>query len=188
MGNDPTTTESANVGTSGASDATTTSDTGGTGQPGATRSIIGSFLVSNVDYAALNNDTSLKTQFEDQCKNTIAGAAGTTASNVQVTLSSGSVNVDYTIVLPTSSSASARAALTSAISGNLTTDLVEALSAILGIDAVTSGSMSVSRLVCDDVEHDFTGGASLGTSNLYTAAVLAIAAFAAPRRLGVTQV
>merc|ERR1711920_369754 len=50
------------------------------------------------------------------------------------------------------------------------------------IDAVTSGSMSVSRLVCDDVEHDFTGGASLGTSSLFTAAVLAMAAFAAPRR------
>merc|ERR1712187_532386 len=182
MGNDPTTTESANVGTSGASDATTTSDTGGTGQPGATRSIIGSFLVSNVDYAALNNDTSLKTQFEDQCKNTIAGAAGTTASNVQVTLSSGSVNVDYTIVLPTSSSASARTALTSAISGNLTTDLVEALSAIPGIEAVTSGSMSVSSLVVDDVEHSFTGEASLGTSNMHTAALLAMAAFVASRR------
>merc|ERR1712039_357479 len=127
--NDPTTTESANVGTSGASDATTTSDAGGAGQPGATRSIMGSFLVNNVDYAALNNDTSLKSQFENECKNTIAGAAGTLASNVQVTLSSGSVNVDYTIVLPTSSSASARASLTSAISGNLTTDLVDALSA-----------------------------------------------------------
>merc|ERR1712217_293252 len=181
--NDPTTTESANVGTSGASDATTTSDAGGSGQPGATRSIVGSFLVSNVDYAALNNDTSLKTQFENQCKNTIAGAAGTLASNVQVTLSSGSVNVDYTIVQPTSSSAFARTALTSAISGNLTTDLVENLRAIPGIEAVTSGSMSVSRLVCDDVEHDFTGGASLGTSSLYTAAMLVIAAFAAPRRL-----
>merc|ERR1712217_814593 len=124
--------------------------------------------LSNVDDAALNNDTSLKTQFEDQCKNTIAGAAGTLASNVQVTLSSGSVNVDYTIVLPTSSSASARASLTSAISGNLTTDLVDALSAIPGIGAVTSGS----RLVCDDVEDDLTGGASLRTSSLYTAAVL----------------
>merc|ERR1712039_1165855 len=171
------------MGTTTAADATTTSDAGGSGQPGATRSIVGSFLVSNVDYAALNNDTSLRTQFENQCKNTIAGAAGTLASNVQVTLSSGSVNVDYTIVLPTRSSASARAALTSAISGNLTTDLVEALRAIPGIDAVTSGSMSVSRLVCDDVEHDFTGGASLRTSSLYTAAVLAMAAFAAPRRL-----
>merc|ERR1712014_552803 len=113
-----------------------------------------------------------KTEFENQCKNTIAGAAGTLASNVQVTLSSGSVNVDYTIVLPTSSSASARAALTSAISGNLTTDLVEALSAISGIDAVTAGSMSVSRLVCDDVEHDFTGGASLGTSSPWKGTVL----------------
>merc|ERR1712039_227537 len=71
--NDPTTTESSN-GTSGASDATTTSDAGGSGQPCATRSILGSFLVSNVDYAALNNDISLKTQFENQCKNTIAGA------------------------------------------------------------------------------------------------------------------
>jgi len=168
--NDPTTTESSN-------------DAGGSGQPGATRSILGSFLVSNVDYAALNTNTSLKTEFENQCKNTIAGAAGTLASNVQVTLSSGSVNVDYTIVLPTSSSASARASLTSAISGNLTTDLVDALSAIPGINAVTSGSMSVSRLVCDDVEDDLTGGASLRTSSLYTAAVLALAAFAAPRRL-----
>merc|ERR1712217_433948 len=177
------TTESTNVGTPGASDATTTSDVGGSGQPGATRSIMGSFLVSNVDYAALNNDTSLKTQFENQCKNTIAGAAETLASNVQVTLSSGSVNVDYTIVQPTSSSASARTALTSAISGNLTTDLVENLRAIPGIEAVTSGSMSVSSLVVDDVEHSFTGGASHRTSNLYTAAVLALAAFAAPRRL-----
>merc|ERR1712187_661351 len=147
------------------------------------RSILGSFLVSHVAYAALNNDTSLKTQFENQCKTTIARAAETVASNVRVTLSSGSVNVDYTITLPTSSSASARAALTSAISGNLTTDLVGALSAIPGIDAVTSGSMSVSRLVCDDVEDDFTGGASLRTSSLYAAAVLAFAAFAAPRRL-----
>jgi len=180
---DPTTTESSNAGTSGASDATTTSDDGGSEQPGATRNISGSFLVSNVDYAALNNDTSLKAQFENQCKTTIAGAAGTLASNVRVILSSGSVNVDYTIVLPTSSSASARAALTSAISGNLTTNLVDALSAIPGIEAVTSGSMSVSRLVCDDVEDDFTGGASLRTSSLYAAAVLALAAFAAPRRL-----
>merc|ERR1712217_631442 len=188
--NDPTTTESTNVGTSGASDATTTSDAGGSGQPGATRSIMGSFLVSNVDYAALNNDTSLKTQFENQCKNTIAGAAGTLASNVQVTLSSGSVKVDYTIVLPTSSSASARTALTSAINGSLTTDLVEALREIPGIEAVTSGSMSVSRLVSEDVEESFTsedveesftGGASLRTSSLYAAAVLALAAFAAPR-------
>merc|ERR1712113_1335041 len=153
------------------------------GERGETRSILGSFLVSNVDYAALNNDTSLKTEFENQCKNTIAGAAGTLASNVQVTLSSGSVNVDYTITLPTSSSAPARAALTSAISGNLTTDLVEALSAIPGIDDVTSGSMSISRVACDDVEHDFTGEASLGSSNMHTAALLAMVAFAAPRRL-----
>merc|ERR1712217_933726 len=183
------TTESTNVGTPGASDATTTSDVGGSGEPGTTRSTFGSFLVSNVDYAALNNDTSLKTEFENQCKNTIAGAAGTLASNVQVTLSSGSVNVDYTIVLPTSSSASARASLTSAISGNLTTDLVEALREIPGIEAVTSGSMSVSRLVSEDVEESFTsedveesftGGASLRTSSLYAAAVLALAAFAAP--------
>merc|ERR1712039_272501 len=122
-------------------------------------------------YAALNNDTALKSQFENQCKNTIAGAAGTLASNVQVTLSSGSVNVDYTIVQPTSSSASTRAALTSSvISGSLTTDLVEALRAIPGIDAVTSGSMSVSRLVFDDVEDSVTGGAALRTSCLYTAA------------------
>merc|ERR1711870_202468 len=128
MGNDPTTTENTNGGASRASDATTTSDAGGAGERGETRSTFGSFLVSNVDYAALNNDTSLKTEFENQCKNTITGAAGTLASNVQVTLSSGSVNVDYTIVQPTSSSASARTALTSAISGSFLTDLVGALS------------------------------------------------------------
>merc|ERR1711870_124966 len=150
-------TESKNGGGSGASDATTTSDARGSGEPGETRSILGSFLVSNVDYVALNNDASLKTEFENQCKNTIAEAAGTLASNVQVTLSSGSVNVDYTIVQPTNSSASARTALTSAISGSLTTDLVENLRAIPGIEAVTSGSMSVSSLVVDDVEDSVTG-------------------------------
>merc|ERR1711972_195137 len=138
--------------------------------------------VNNVDYAALNNDTGLKTQFENECKNTIAGVAETSAANVEVILSSGSVKVDYTIVLPTSASASARTALTSAISGNLTANLVDARSAIPGIDAVTSGSMSVSRLVCDDVEHDFTGEAFLGTSSVHAAAVLAVAAFVASHR------
>merc|ERR1712039_75387 len=101
---------------------------------------------------------------------------------VQITLSSGSVNVGYRIVLPTITSASARTALTSAISSNLTADLVEALSAIPGIDGVTSGSMSISRLVCDDVEYEFTGEASLGTSSVHAAFVLALAAFAASHR------
>merc|ERR1712066_202098 len=72
------------------------------------------------------------------------------AANVQVILSSGSVSVDFTITLPTSVSASARTALTSAIRGHLTTELVDALSAVPGINAVISGSMSISRLVCDD--------------------------------------
>merc|ERR1719436_1557633 len=72
--NDPTTTESTSGGASGGSDSTTSSDADG---DGATRTIMGSFLVNNVDYAALNNDTSLKLDFENECKSTIASAAGT---------------------------------------------------------------------------------------------------------------
>jgi len=180
--NDPTTTEVTSGGTSGASDATTTSDVGG----GATTAIMGSFVVNNIDYAALSNDTSLRAQFESQCKDTVASAAGTSASNVQVTLSSGSVNVGYSIVLPAgTASSSARDALTAAVGGadgSLAADLLTALSGIPGITEVTSGSLSISNLVCDDVEHDLTGKASSRTGSLCAAGALVMVTLAAARR------
>jgi hypothetical protein len=105
--------------------------------------IVGSMTVANVNYAALCNDQSLKTAFENACKSRIASAASTTPANVEVTLSSGSVIIDYTIAVPSSSGAAVNTALTDAMGGDFANNMVADLEAIPGITDIVSGGMSV---------------------------------------------
>jgi LPXTG-motif cell wall-anchored protein len=108
--------------------------------------IAGAMTVANVDFAALDSNPSLKAAFETECQSTIADAAGTSPESVEVTLASGSVRVEYTIVLPASSGAAASTALATAVSGDLATDLVSALTEIPGIDEVVAGTMAVTSI------------------------------------------
>jgi hypothetical protein len=107
--------------------------------------ITGNLTVNNVDYDALIASPTHKAAFETKCQTTIAGAVGTSAANVDVTLSSGSVTVHYTITTPPSSSTAVLTQLEVAVStGTLATAVVSSVSLIDGIDSFVSGSMSVS--------------------------------------------
>merc|ERR1712039_14506 len=170
---------------------------------GAVAVITGSLTVNNVDYAALSNDTILEARFENICRGVIATAEGTSSENVQVHISVGSVHVSYTTVLPVNESNLAYSALTSAVSGDLATNLVVALSTIDGISEVVSGTMTVSNASAPEIVKDGansdnpipiaenttttaastndddadTAKASLGTSHVGTPAVVVLVGF-----------
>merc|ERR1712187_795919 len=68
------------------------------------------------------HDTTLKAAVETQCKVDIASAAGVNTRDVSVTLSSGSVVVDYTIAVAPDAVSSTNAGLTDAINDNSLTE------------------------------------------------------------------
>jgi hypothetical protein len=143
--------------------------------------------IASVDYDSLINDATLLASFESSCQSTIASSAGVGASNVAVTLSAGSVAVDYTITVPASSASSALTTLTSSINaGDLASDMATALTAIPGIDAVTDGTISVTDMSIPTVAVDTTttefivrGGTTTEEAGMATAliAVLAVVGF-----------
>lgn len=110
--------------------------------------ITGSFTVTNVDYAALSSDQTMTRAFVTTCQERIARGAATEPANVQVTLTLGSVGVNYRVTVPPSSSGAVSSALTNSFSGgDLVTGIVQDLSAIPSISNFVLGSMSITNLL-----------------------------------------
>jgi len=114
----------------------------------ATASITGNMVVNNVDYDALNSNPTIKDDFMNACKDAIASNAGTSANDVEVSLSQGSVKVDYTIEVPTSSGDTVVASLESAVKGGvLAAELTTALNDMSAINTFTTGIIGVADRV-----------------------------------------
>merc|ERR1712187_592304 len=99
---------------------TTTIHDGGASEDMST--VLGSITIGGLSFADLSADTTLKAAVETQCKVDIASAAGVTTTDVSVTLSSGSVVVDYTIAVAPNAVSSTNAGLTDAINDNSLTE------------------------------------------------------------------
>merc|ERR1711972_1140545 len=123
--------------------------------------------------------TALRASVETQCKVAIASAAGVATTAVGVTLSSGSVVVDYTIAVASSAASSCTTGLTTAINDNsLTGDLITALQDIPNISNAVDATLSAtaSTPTIDEPEHT---SAARTTSVVAVSAMMAVAAFAA---------
>merc|ERR1711972_1293536 len=122
--------------------------------------------------------TALRASVETQCKAAIASAAGVATTAVGVTLSSGSVVVDYTIAVASNAASSINTGLTDAISDNsLTEGLITALQNIPNINSVVDATLSATATMptTDVPEHT---SAARSTSVVQVSGLMAFAAFA----------
>merc|ERR1719478_456535 len=124
----------------------TTTTTGAAVAPGTPMTTTsGSMTLAGLDFSALTD--TMKASISTQVIASIASACGVATSAVEVTLSAGSVLVEYTVTTPTSSASSVLSSLTTAISsGTLASDVVSRVSSISGISSALSGSLSVTNL------------------------------------------
>merc|ERR1712190_137592 len=141
--------------------------------------VSGSIAISGLNFADLSANTTLMAAVETQCKLTIASAAGVATTAVVVTLSSGSVVVDYAITVASNAASSCTTGLTTAINDNsLTGDLITALEAIPNIDSVVDATLSATASTpTSDVPEQTTSART--TSVVAVSGVMAFAAFAA---------
>jgi len=167
--------------------AGTTTTTGASGGGGDTSSLVtisGSMTIQGVDYSLLNANSAMKTTFMNTCATQIAATAtGISASDVTVTLSAGSVAVDYTITVPSGVDASGvQSSVATAATSTLATQMATAISAISGINSFTDGSISVTGIstptLTDPNSVESSGASHCVASMLGT---VAFAGFAAAR-------
>merc|ERR1712190_331871 len=154
---------------------TTTIHDGGASEDMGT--VLGRITISGMSNADLSADTTLKAAVETQCKVDIASAAGVNTRDVSVTLSSGSVVVDYTIAVAPDAVSSTNAGLTDAINDNsLTEGLVTDLLNIPNISSVADATLSATATVTTPT--DAITSAARSTSVVQVSGLMAFAAFA----------
>merc|ERR1712187_130574 len=125
-------------------------------------------------------NSTLKQSVIDTCKTAMAANASTAASNVEVSLSKGSVSVNYVITVPESQASTVASNLEtsmSAPSNSMMTDLLKALNDISGISDVVDGTLALADVSTPTVSTDNTDAATMGASSVYAAVALAMAAF-----------
>jgi hypothetical protein len=111
--------------------------------------------VQNVDYAALSSNASLYGAFVTQCMQTVAFHAGGLPANlVHVTLSSGSVKVDYAIESTNASAQGVKSALADAATGILADNLTSHLKNITDLKSALTGEIAVTNLTAPNVVQD----------------------------------
>merc|ERR1712187_537007 len=145
-----------------------------------TKTVSGSFKITGMNYANLNANATLKGLVETQCQTTIAAKAGTAASNVVVTLSQGSVVVNYVITIAESSASGVASALQAAIqtsSNSMMDALLTALNAIDGISSAVDGTLAIADISTPVMSSDNADAATMGASSVYTAGAWTMAAF-----------
>merc|ERR1712066_918571 len=168
---DTTTAHDSNV-----ADTTTIHD-GGASEDMST--VLGSITIGGLSFADLSADTTLKAAVETQCKVDIASAAGVNTRDVSVTLSSGSVVVDYTIAVAPNAVSSTNAGLTDAINDNsLTEGLVTDLLNIPNINSVADATLSATATVTTPTDAPAITSAARSTSVVQVSGLMAFAAFA----------
>merc|ERR1712050_532912 len=114
------------------------------------------------------------------CRSQIATKASTSVSNVNVTLSPGSVAVNYVITVSESAADAVATNLQNSItasSNSMMTALLSALNQISGIGSVTDGTLAIADVSTPAVSTDNADAATMGASSVYTAVALAMAAF-----------
>merc|ERR1712151_1370065 len=144
-----------------------------------TKTISGSLQVAGVNYADLDANATIKADFVPACQTTVATAAQTDPANVAITLSQGSVKVDYEITVLEAEATRKTNLLTTAVgsSGTLLADLVSALEDVPGISSVTSGTMTVTSITAPtEMTSVATSKAAIGTNSVCTTAFLIVAA------------
>merc|ERR1712039_1131826 len=107
--------------------------------------IMGTMTISGITYADLAADTQMMAQVETECKETIATSAGPNVSpaDVSVTLSAGSLQVGYSIIVDADDASSISSAISTAVeSGTLVDSLVTNLQTIPNIANIVSGTLS----------------------------------------------
>jgi len=168
---DTTTAHDSNV-----ADTTTIHDGGDSEDMGT---VLGSITIGGLSFASLSADTTLKAAVETQCKVDIASAAGVNTTDVSVTLSSGSVVVDYTIAVAPNAVSSTNAGLTDAINDNsLTEGLVTELLNIPNITSVVDATLSATATVTTPTDAPAITSAARSTSVVQVSGLMAFAAFA----------
>lgn len=137
----------ASLWTSEATTTTTAADSMGTTTTQAVSgtTITGTMTISGITYADLADDTQMMAQVETECKETIATSAGPNVSpaDVSVTLSAGSLQVGYSIIVDADDASSISSAISTAVeSGTLVDSLVTNLQTIPNIANIVSGTLS----------------------------------------------
>merc|ERR1712066_329896 len=130
----------------GESPSPTPSPTGGSTGGSNTKTVSGSFKINGMSYANLNANTTLKTNVVNACKNTLANKANTAASNVAVTLSQGSVAVNYVITVSESAASAVATNLNTATqtgSNSMMNALITAINNIEGINSVVDSALEI---------------------------------------------
>merc|ERR1712187_365139 len=110
----------------------------------------------------------------------MAANASIAASNVEVSLSKGSVSVNYEITVLESQASTVASNLETSMSASsslMMTDLLNALKGISGIDDVVDGTLAIADVSTPTVSTDNTDAATMGASSVYAAVALAMAAF-----------
>jgi hypothetical protein len=157
---------------------------GGTAAP-ITEEVTGRFTLAGVNYADLTNDAQMKADFETAVGTSIASSAGqgVTSSMVSVTLSEGSVQIDFTIALPPGMSGSnVQSSLNTASGdGSMLTSLSSTIGAISGLTltgslGVSSFSAEVSVVTTTTVAETPSDKASHAGVSILSAVALAVLA------------
>merc|ERR1712039_1014484 len=110
------------------------------------RRVSGSFKITGMNYDNLDANSTLKQSVIDTCKTAMAANASTDASNVEVSLSKGSVSVNYVITVAANQASTVASNLETSMSASSTsmmTDLLNALNGISGISNVVDGTLAI---------------------------------------------
>jgi hypothetical protein len=102
-------------------------------------------LVEGVDHAALIADAAMMTSFKEKCAEATAASAGVNETDVVITLTAGSVNVEAEITPPSGTTAAGLAS-TLEEADSASADLVTALLTVSGLDDITTGDLAVTGM------------------------------------------
>merc|ERR1711972_10212 len=125
-----------------------------------------------MSYDNLDANSTLKQSVIDTCKMGMAANASTDASNVEVSLSKGSVSVNYVITVAANQASTVASNLETSMSASSTsmmTDLLNALNGISGTRNVVDGTLAIADVSTPTVSTDNTDAATMGASSVYTA-------------------
>jgi len=164
-------------------DAVTTAEaaTVTTAEAATAETVSGSFTVSGVSYDDVTSDTQVEADFKSACASSIAANAGSgvVASMVTVTLSAGSVKIDFSITLPAGMSGStvSTTLTTASTGGALLTSLSNSIGDISTL--TTTGSIGVTGFTSavddTDTEEPSDKASHAGVSILSAVALAALA-------------
>jgi len=138
---------------------------GGSSEP-KPESVVYSMTVKNVEYSKLKQNSALLAKFSTAVKQGVAEAAGPDVQeeHVSLKLSAGSVVVEASITLPPQVKAATLKASLAKSPGTMAKSVTKSVTAVAGISAVTSGTVSVSGVEEKEKQSSTTSGSASGTT------------------------